>query len=125
MLIARGIFGVAVLAPKGDGIWGNANTGRYALLAAAAALLATALRHILSVTTPAPGQFFGWIMATCIVIAVVLPLTLGVELGSRVATASINLVLGAIITLLVNTTASSARKVRQRTPDNPEEFLIE
>src|SRR4051812_14256436 len=85
ILIARGIFGVAVLAPERDGLWGNASTGVYALFAASAALAATGLRHILSVTTPAPTQFFGWIMAICTVIAMVLPLTLGADLGSRVA----------------------------------------
>jgi uncharacterized membrane protein len=122
VLIARGIFGVAVLAPQGDGVWGNANTGVYALLAAAAALVATALRHVLSLTTPAPTEFFGWIMATCTLIAMALPLTLGADIGSRVATAMINLVLGVIITMLLNTTATSARKVRQRTRHEAEEL---
>lgn len=49
------------------------------------------LRHILSMTTPAPTLFFGWITAICTVIAMVLPLTLGADFGSRVATAAINL----------------------------------
>lgn len=114
ILIARGLCGVAVLAPERDGLWGNAHTGSYAALAAAAALAATGLRHVLSLTTPAPAQFYGWIMAICTVIAVVFPLTLGADLGSRVATAAINLGLGVIITVLVSSTAASARRVRAR-----------
>ncbi|GAB3887766.1 DUF6069 family protein [Kibdelosporangium lantanae] len=114
VLIARGVFRVPVLAPESYGLWGDADTGTYALLAAAAALLATGLRHLLSVTTPEPGRFFGWIMATTTVIGIVLPLTLGADLASQLATAVINLGLGAIITLLVQGTAASAQRVRER-----------
>jgi hypothetical protein len=112
MLIARGLAHVAILAPKSDGIWGNANTTTYCLLAAGAALLATGLVHLLSVTTPAPNQFFGWTMALLTVIAVVLPLTVGADLGSRIATAIINLAIGVAVALLVHVTAVSARRVR-------------
>jgi hypothetical protein len=114
ILIARGLFGVAVLAPERDGVWGNASTGTYAALAAAAALAATALRQLLSVATPAPGQFFAWIMGISTLIAVVLPLTIGADLGSRVATAAINLGLGVTITILISSTAASARRARER-----------
>lgn len=121
VLVARGVFGVAVLAPERDGLWGNANTGTYALLAAAAALVATGLRHLLSVATPVPEQFFNWIMVISIVIAVALPLTLGADLGSQVATAVINLGLGVTVTTLVNSTAASARRVRERSRNQPDE----
>jgi hypothetical protein len=114
VLIARGIFGVAILAPERDGLWGNANTSLYAMLAAAAALAATALRHLLSVTTPASAEFFAWTMVMVTLIVFVLPLTLGADFGSRVATATINLALGVIITILVNRAAASAYRVRQR-----------
>jgi uncharacterized protein DUF6069 len=114
MLIARGLCRVAALAPKSDGIWGNANTATYALLAAAAALLATGLIHLLSVTTPAPSQFFGWTMALLTLIAVVLPLTIGADPGGRIATAIINLAIGVEVTVLVHVTAASARRVRSR-----------
>jgi hypothetical protein len=116
LLIARGLFHVAVLAPEGAGIWGDASTGTYAMLAAAAALLATGLMHVLIVTTPAPHQFFGWMMGLFIVIAVVLPLTLGVDVRSRVATAVINLAIGMVITLLVSGTTGSARRNRPGDP---------
>lgn len=118
LLIARGLFGAEVLAPKGNGIWGNANTVTYALCAAAAALLATGLMHLLSLATPAPGQFFGWIMALITAIAIVLPLTLSVRLDAKIATALINLAIGGIITILVSTVATAARR-RRRDRDVP------
>ncbi|RZS34697.1 hypothetical protein EV193_10845 [Herbihabitans rhizosphaerae] len=110
LLIARGLFDVEVLAPKGGGIWGNANTLTYALIAAAAALGATGLAHLLCVATPTPGQFFGWIMALVTLIAIVLPLTLSVALEAKVATALINLAIGLAITALISGTMASARR---------------
>jgi hypothetical protein len=114
LLIARGIFEVEVLAPKGEGVWGNASTTTYALVAAAVALLATGLMHLLSVATPAPSQFFGWIMVLVTLIAVVLPLTLTVAPSAKIATAAINLVIGLAIATVVNSMAASARTLHRR-----------
>ncbi|MET9263949.1 DUF6069 family protein [Amycolatopsis sp. NPDC004079] len=114
LLIARGIFDVPVLAPKGDGLWGKASTPTYAISAAAVALLATGLMHLLSVATPAPGQFFGWIMVLVTAIAVVLPLTLTVGMEAKIATAAINLVIGLVIASLVSSMAASARTLHRR-----------
>ena len=114
LLIARGLFGVAVLAPKGEGIWGNANTTTYAIIAAVAALAATGLMHVLSLATPTPSQFFGWIMVLVTLIAVVLPLTLEVELSAKIATAIINLVLGLAIATIISNMADSARILHRR-----------
>ncbi|MFI5607793.1 DUF6069 family protein [Amycolatopsis sp. NPDC051903] len=114
LLIARGIFDVPVLAPKGEGVWGSASTTTYALVAAGAALAATALMHLLSVATPAPSQFFGWIMVLVTLIAVVLPLTLTVDLSAKIATAAINLVIGLVIAIVVNSMAANARTLHRR-----------
>ncbi|HEY2579592.1 MAG TPA: DUF6069 family protein [Streptosporangiaceae bacterium] len=114
LLIARGIFHVVVLAPKGDGIWGNTGTVEYALGAAAVAIVATALMHLLCLAVPAPGTFFQWIMVLITLIAVVLPLTLSVALSAKLATAAINLALGLIITAVIHTMAMSARTLHQR-----------
>ncbi len=70
--------------------------------------------QLLSVATPAPKEFFGWTMVLLTVIAVVLPLTIGADLASRIATAIINLAIGISVTLLVHVTAASARRVRDR-----------
>ena len=111
------LFDVAVLAPKGRGIWGNASTLTYVLVAAAVALAATGLMHLLIVATPAPERFFGWIIALVTVIAVVLPLTLTVNTGAKVATALINLAIGVAIGMLVGNAANNARPVKRRPPE--------
>jgi hypothetical protein len=114
LLIARGICHVVVLEPRGGGIWGNASTATYALVAAVAALLATGLMQLLSLGVPAPSTFFTWIMLLITAIAVVVPLTLTVAVSAKAATAAINLVIGLAITLIVNTMAASARTVHRR-----------
>jgi Family of unknown function (DUF6069) len=113
ILLARGVIEVAVLAPKGEGAWGNANTFTYALLSGLAALLATGLLHLLILTVAAPRQFFTWIMVLATLIAVVLPLTLTVEDGAKIATAVINLAIGLAITTILNTVGASAQTIRR------------
>lgn len=110
ILIARGVLGIPVLAPKGDGVWGNTSTATYALVAGVCALVATALLHILAATTPNPSRFFSWIMFLLTTIAAVLPLTLDAPTAARVATAAINLVLGIAITTTLNATARTAAR---------------
>lgn len=112
MLIARGLLGIPVLAPKGSGLWGNASTATYALVAGCAALVATALLQLLAATTPNPGRFFGWIMFLLTTAATLLPLTLDAPTAARVATAAINLVLGVAITTTLNATARTAARAR-------------
>lgn len=108
IVVTRGLLGVPVLAPKGDGLWGNANTATYALSAGAAALAATALLQVLALTTPRYGRFFTWIMALLTAIATTLPLALDTGLPSRAATAVINLVIGVAITTTLNAVARTA-----------------
>jgi hypothetical protein len=112
ILIARGLFDVAVLAPKGDGMWGNANTMTYALAAGGAALAATGLLQLLTATTPSFGRFFTWIMLLLTAIATVLPLTLDAGTASGVATAVLNLIIGLAIMSMLNGVARSAMRVK-------------
>ncbi|MFL6125175.1 DUF6069 family protein [Actinophytocola sp.] len=118
ILVARGILDVAVLAPKGEGVWGNASTVTYALVAAACALLATGLLQLLLVSTPRAGQFFGWIMVLLTLIAVVMPLSLSVDRASTIFTGILNLLIGLVITLLLNSVVTSAARLapEPRTP---------
>ncbi|MEV8438730.1 DUF6069 family protein [Actinosynnema sp. NPDC051121] len=110
ILAARGLFDVAVLAPKGEGTWGNANTLTYALTAALCAFAATGMMHLLLSTTPRAARFFRWIMLLLTAIAVVLPLSLDVGAESRVFTAVLNAVIGIMITALLCGVAGSARR---------------
>lgn len=121
ILIARGVFDIPVLAPEGDGAWGNANTWWYAAAAAFAALLATALVHGLIVSTPQPLRFFSWVIGLATVIATVAPFVPDAELDAKVATAIINAVLGIAIGTLVSSVARSAmRAVRRRDGTPPQ-----
>ncbi|HEX3648740.1 MAG TPA: DUF6069 family protein [Pseudonocardiaceae bacterium] len=109
ILISRGLAHVAILAPQGDGAWGDASTTVYVILSAVVALLATALLHFLLVTTPRATTFFGWIMGLLIVVSMVIPLSLGANIDERVATALLNLLIGLAITLPLTNVGSFVR----------------
>ena len=114
VLIARWLFTIPILAPRQDGAWGNVSTGTYVLAAAGAALVATAILHLLLLTTPRPQLFFGWIIALATIVAVAFPFSTTAPLTQKVATATVNLILGfAIGTLLVGV---AGRAVRRRRP---------
>lgn len=115
ILLARGVFGVPVLAPKGEGAWGDANTVAYALVSAAGALVATALVQVLAATTPRFRTFFTWIMMLATAVATIAPLGLDVAASSRTATSLINLVIGIAITSITNVVVRSA--YRRPPPD--------
>ena len=112
ILVGRGLFDVAVLAPEGAGVWGDASTAWYALGAAVVSLLATALMHLLLLFTPRPRLFFGWVMVLATVAAMLAPFVTDNDLGSRLFTAGLNLVLGIAIGSLI---AGSARAAMQLT----------
>ena len=75
VLIARGVLGIPVLAPKTASNFGNSSTAVYAALAAGCALLATALLHVLLLGTPRPLTFFAWITALADVVVAAAPFT--------------------------------------------------
>jgi hypothetical protein len=113
VVIARGVFDVPVLAPKGAGVTGDASTWWYAAAAFVAALVATALLHILLLVTPRPFSFFGWIVGLATTLVAVLPFTQRADLSAQVATAVINLVVGIMIgTLLRGVGARALRPTR-------------
>src|SRR3984957_18043281 len=112
VLITRGRPGIPVIAPKTANNFGNSATAVYAVLAAGAALLATALLHLLLLGTPRPFAFFAWITALADVIAAAAPFTQPAPLASKIFTAIINVVVGvAVISLLSGVGRSAARPV--------------
>jgi hypothetical protein len=113
VLIARGLFDVPLLAPTGEGTLGDASTDRLAGLAAGAALLATGLMHLLLLSTPRPGRFFTWIMVLATLIAAIIPFLTDAEANTKIATAAINLSIGATIGSLVSGAGRSAVRVRR------------
>jgi hypothetical protein len=108
IVVCRGVLGVPVLAPEGEGVWGDADTAVYAGGAALVALVATGALHLLLLSTPRPGTFFGWIMTLATVAAVVVPFAVDAPLESRLATAGINLAIGIAIGSLVRGSGRTA-----------------
>lgn len=116
ILLGRGLFDIDVLAPKGQGTWGDASTGWYALGAAAGALAATGLVHVLYLTTPRPMRFFGWVVGLSTAVAMLAPFATDASLGARMYTAGLNFVLGVAIGSLV---AGVARTSTIQVPARP------
>jgi hypothetical protein len=85
-------------------------TGVLCLLAAAAALAATGLAHLLLVSTPNPLGYLGWIIGLCTAAAVVLPLIGTLPIVAAAATAVVHLVIGLAIGSLVVGTAATVRR---------------
>ena len=106
------MLNIPIVAPRQDGTWGNAATAEYAAAAMLASLVATAIMHLLLLTTPRPRMFFAWIMGLATVIAVLFPFATSAPMSQKVATAIINLVLGCAIGSLVR--AVAARSIRRR-----------
>jgi hypothetical protein len=108
ILVGRGLFDVAVLAPKGAGVWGDASTFWYAFGAAALSLVATGLMHLLLLFTPKPMRFFSWVMVLATVVAMLGPFVTDNDLGPRLFTAGLNFFLGVAIGSLVAGNAHAA-----------------
>jgi Family of unknown function (DUF6069) len=119
VLIARGVFGIPVLAPTSEGTWGNTSTWRLVLLAALAALVATGLMHLLLLSVPRPWRFFGWIIGLLTLAAAISPFTTDAELSTKVANALIYAAIGGSISSLVSSVARSAVRLRTRRGDWP------
>ena len=99
--MCRWLFKIPILAPSRDGAWGDASTAGYVFAAAAVALAATGMMHLLLVATPYPRVFFGWIIGLATVVAVVYPFSTTAPLSQKAATAVVNLVLGVAIGSLI------------------------
>jgi Family of unknown function (DUF6069) len=119
ILICRWTLNIPILAPAGDGAWGDAHTGEYVLVAALVALVAAGLLYLLVLSTPQPSVFFRWIIGLVTLIAVVYPFSSGAPLDQKVATAVVNLVLGVAIATLLTETAGRAIRRNGPPPSNP------
>jgi len=116
ILIARWTLKIPILAPAGDGAFGNAHTPEYALLSALIAIIAAGLLYLLVLGTPQPYMFFGWIIALATLAAVVYPFSTSAPLDQKTATAIVNLVIGVAIGTLLT---AVARRATSRTETRP------
>lgn len=101
LMIARGIFGIPVLAPTEAGLVGDATTIGLCTLGALGALVGTALLHLLLLTTPQPRTFFAAIAGLATLAFALQPFTTTSEVATKIATAVVFLVTGAVIIALI------------------------
>jgi Family of unknown function (DUF6069) len=113
VLVSRWLFNVPILAPQRAGTYGDVHTTGLVFAAAGAAIVATALLHILLLTTPRPLSFFEWIVGLATVVVVLYPFSTGAPIEQKVATAVVNLIIGICIGSLL--TSVGARSIRSRT----------
>lgn len=116
ILICRWTLGIPILAPAGDGAWGNAHTGEYVLGAVLVAIVAAAVLYLLELGAPAPRVFFGWIMGLATLAAVVYPFSTSAPLEQKAATAIVNLILGIAIASLLTAVSTRALKIARTGP---------
>lgn len=105
VLVCRDLLHVKLVEPPLLKIT-NSFAGNYAITAFVAALVATGLAHLLSVVTPRPRIFFGWIVALVTVVTMVLPFTLAGNLEGKICAAVINMVIGLCIASLLSAVLS-------------------
>jgi hypothetical protein len=110
VLVVRAIFRIALYAPSEAGAFGDSDTVLLCVIAAAAALAATGLAHLLLLSTPRPLAYFGWIVGLLTAAAVVAPFLAGGPLAIALAQAVIHLVIGLAIGSLVSGAAASASR---------------
>lgn len=120
VLVVRAILRIAVYAPSEAGAFGDGRTAVLCTVAAAAALAATGLVHLLLVATPRPLSYFSWIVGLATAAATVLPILSVAPLAVALAQSVIHLVIGLAIGSLVAGAAAHAgrtstpRPARQR-----------
>ena len=110
LLLVRGVLGIPVFAPERDGTLVLASSGALAAGAAGAALLGTAVLHLLALATPQPERFLAWIVGLATLAMMLLPFTAypAGEWPAKFGTAAVYLVIGAVIGSLLTTVAHSA-----------------
>lgn len=115
VVIIEDVFDLPMVEPPLLPIGGSLAV-RYAVTAAALALLATGIGHLLALTTPRPRSFFHWIVGLATVIGVVLPFAAEGTLGGQMATAGLNLVLGLCVLSLVSSVLARTFSAGPRGP---------
>jgi hypothetical protein len=120
VLVVRALLRIDVYAPHTAGAFGNSNTVLLCLTAAVAALGATAVIHLLILSTPRPFAYFSWIVGLLTTAAVVMPFTYGSNIAVAVAQALIHLVIGMAIGSLVSGAGSSAIRTAVMAPPRPD-----
>jgi hypothetical protein len=117
VVICRWLFNIPILSPSRNGAYGDAHTTDLVLGAAAAALIATGIAHLLLASTPRPMTFFSWIVALATLVVVLYPFSTTAPLSEKIATAAVDLVIGIAIGSLIS--GVGARSIRRPPPAPP------
>jgi hypothetical protein len=119
VLLVRGVLDIPILSAKGRLV--NQAMAVVPISAGLAALAATALLHLLLLTTPRPTAFFGAIGAIVIAIVVLQVFLAGGTRQEQVATAMLYVVIGvAVISLLSGVARTAVRPAYGRPQPEPE-----
>ncbi len=110
ILLLNGVLGLNVVVPDAAGVTTSPSTLQLVLASFAAALVATGVVHLLLLGAPQPWAFFGWVGGLGVLAAVALPFALDTSLADAVASAALNLTVGAVIISLVQGLARSATR---------------
>jgi hypothetical protein len=105
LLVAR-VFDIETLRPLQGGSTFETPAARYAVAAVIGALAATALMHLLILSTPRPQSFFTWILLLVTAVGGLVPFLRSAPLESQVAVALINVAVGICIGSLVSAVAT-------------------
>jgi ABC-type Fe3+-siderophore transport system permease subunit len=118
VLICRDLLDVKLVEPPLLRIT-NSFPVNYAITAFVLALAATGIAHLLSVVTPRPRVFFGWIIGLCTVAAMVVPFALDGNLKGQICAAVINMVIGICIASLLSAVLSRTVHDAERSWQQP------
>ncbi|MFD6860497.1 DUF6069 family protein [Rhodococcus sp. NPDC060090] len=106
LLVVRELLDVPMITP--EILFGRSQAANLAVFAAAAALLATGLLHLLLVSTPRATSFFGWICTLATIAVALWPFMFDATLASKVCSAVLYLIVGTAIVSLLSGVARSA-----------------
>jgi hypothetical protein len=121
VLLIRGVLKIPILSAKGRLI--DQAMAVVPISAGLAALAATALLHLLLLTTPRPTAFFGAICAIVIAIVVLQVFLAGGTTEDETATALLYVVIGiAVISLLSTVARTAVAPAQERLQPGPESW---
>ncbi|MFH8933557.1 DUF6069 family protein [Streptomyces griseosporeus] len=108
VLLVRGVFGVSVFGPAGDGVPANTSATVPAVTAAAAALGATGVLHLLALTVRRPCRLFSCLVTLTTAALVLLPFGTAASPGEKVGSAVVRLAVGVTVGALLSAVGRGA-----------------
>ena len=109
VLVVRVVLRIAGYTLSGASGFGGSATVALCVAAAAGALVATGLAHVLIITTPRPLTYLSWIVGLATAVAVVVPLVTEASLVLALGQAVVHLAVGMTIGTLVITAVRASR----------------